>query len=82
MARGWESKSIEAQQSEALAEPRRSRSKLTPDQAQLRRKIEGLALSRLRVLQQLEATHDPRHAQMLQQALADLDRQLHDLQSH
>jgi hypothetical protein len=82
MARGWESKSIEAQQSEALAEPRRSRSILTPDQAQLRRKIEGLALSRLRVLQQLEAAHDPRHTRMLQQALADLDRQLHDLQSH
>jgi len=82
MARGWESKSIEAQQADALAEPQRSRSKLTPEQARLRRKIEGLSLSRLRVLQQLEASRDPRHTQMLQQALADLDRRLYDLQSH
>jgi hypothetical protein len=59
MARGWESKSVEAQQADALAEPQRSRSTLTPDQAQLRRKIEGLSLSRLRVLQELEASRDP-----------------------
>lgn len=81
MARGWESKSVEGQQAEALEERQRSHVRLTPEQAERRRKFEGLSLSRQRVLQQLEASHDPRHTQMLQQALADLDRQLRDLQS-
>ena len=82
MARGWESKSVEAQQSEALEEVQRSHVRLTPEQADQQRKIEGLSLSHQRVLQQLEASRDPRHTQMLQQALADLDRQLQGLQSH
>jgi len=76
MARGWESKSIEEQQAEAATERTSPRARLTPEQASLIRKVEGLRLSRQRVLQQIQDAHDPRLRQMLQQALADLDRQI------
>ena len=81
MARGWESKSVESQQAEATEEKRPSRAKLTSQQAALQRQIDGLLLSRQRVRQQLAAAHDPRLRQMLDGALADLDRRLRDLQS-
>lgn len=76
MARGWESKSIEEQQSEAAAEKSILKARLTPEQATRIRKLEGLRLSRQRVFQQLQNVHDPRMRQMLEQALADLDRQI------
>jgi hypothetical protein len=76
MARGWESKSVEQQQEERL-EPRRDARPVVPAEQQERnRKREGLALSRKRLTQQLGAATNPRHRQMLQEALADLDRQL------
>jgi hypothetical protein len=50
-------------------------SKSKPDPELLRR-VQGLTLARRQVLQQLEhATHE-RHRQMLQAALAELDRKL------
>lgn len=76
MARGWESKSIEEQQAEAATERTSPKSQLTPEQANLIRKVEGLRLSRQRVLQQIQNAHDPRLRQMLEQALAELDRQI------
>jgi hypothetical protein len=79
MARGWESKSIEAQQAEASQENQPRRSQLTPQQAAHQREMEGLLLSRQRVLQQLSAAHDMRHRQMLESALADLEQKIHDL---
>lgn len=79
MARGWESKSVEAQQAEASEEKRSLNSRMTPEQAAHKRNIDGLLLSRQRVLQQLTAARDSRHRQMLEGALADLDRKIHDL---
>lgn len=81
MARGWESKAIEAQQAEASEEKSTLRAKMTPQQAARKRHIDGLVLSRQRVRQQLAAAHDPRLRQMLEGALADLDLRLHDLQA-
>jgi hypothetical protein len=80
MARGWESKSVEAQQAEAAEETKEPKKRLTPQQAVLLRQLEGVRLSRTRVLQQLEATHDPRHREMLAAALAELDRQIRSLE--
>jgi hypothetical protein len=40
------------------------------------RRHQALVLSRSRVLQQLEVSQNPRHREMLQRALADLERQL------
>jgi len=80
MARGWESKSVEQQQAE-MADPRKpARPPLSPGQQERDRKRQGLALSRKRLVQQLEAATNPRHRQMLAQSIAEVDRQLSLLQ--
>jgi len=76
MARGWESKSVEAQQAEAEDKSTTGHKKLSPEQAALARKKEGLRLARQRVLQQLEKIQDPRHRKQLENALAELDGKL------
>ncbi len=81
MPRGWESKSVEAQQAEANDKSAKPKAKLTADAAARLRKRETLRLSRQRVLQQLEATQNPRHRQLLQAELDDLDRKLSHLQA-
>jgi len=76
MARGWESKSVEQQQEEMSERQKTVGAPISPDEQQLNRKREGLLLSRKRLTQQLQAAYNPRHRQMLQQAIAELDRQL------
>jgi hypothetical protein len=75
MARGWESKSVEQQQEEAASE-KSGRVQLTSEQIAEAGRRRGLELSRNRILQQLEAATNPRHRQMLEAALAELNRQL------
>ena len=65
MARGWESKSVEEQQSAANTQVE-SKQRLTPQQAAQKQEREAIELSRRRVLQQLEAVQNPRHRQMLE----------------
>lgn len=81
MARGWESKAIEAQQAEASEKTTTLRTKMTPQQAAKQRQIDGLILSRQRVRQQLADARDPRHRQMLEGALAELDLRICNLQT-
>lgn len=76
MARGWESKSVEAQQSEAQEKSAEFRPRLTAEAAANARQRETLRLSRQRVLEQLEKTQNPRHRSLLQNELADLDQKL------
>jgi hypothetical protein len=76
VARGWESKSVEEQQAEAVATPSPAKPPLTPAQIAGQRQKQGLMLSRQHVLQQLEAARNPRHREILQSSLADLDAQL------
>ena len=76
MARGWESKSVEQQQEEMSKERKTHRPPVSPEEQQRNRKREGLLLSRKRLTQQLEAASNPRHRQMLEQAIAELDSQL------
>lgn len=76
MAKGWESKSVEEQQSAARAEVRSTRPALTPEQIAQAKKRNGLELSRQRVLQQLQIACNPNHRSMLEKALTDLDVQL------
>jgi len=75
MARGWESKSVEEQQSQASTPTHRGPS-LTPAQRARQRQVEGLTLSRKRVLQQLATVQNSRHLDLLQAELASLDAQL------
>jgi len=80
MARGWESKSIEAQID--MAEPHRAIStatKYTPEALEIVRKREGLLLSRTRVVREIESAQNPRYKIVLDKALADLDAQLSTL---
>jgi len=76
MARGWESKSVEAQQAEAADSKNEPKQRLTAEQAARVRQMEGVRLSRRRVLQQLETTRDPRRREMLTAALAELDKHI------
>ncbi len=80
MARGWESKSVEQQQEEMLEQRKTACAPISPSpppkEQQRNRKREGLLLSRGRLTQQLQAASHPRHRQMLEHAIADLDRQL------
>ena len=77
MARGWESKSVEAQQEEASEKSSRSgKPKMSAEEASAFREKETLRLARQRVLQQLAASSSPRHRKVLQDALAALDEKL------
>jgi hypothetical protein len=79
VARGWESKSVEDQQSQAISSPGPANPPLTPVQIASQRQRQGLLLSRQHVLHQLETAQNPRHREILQKALADLDKQLAQL---
>jgi hypothetical protein len=76
MARGWESKSVEQQQEEMAERRKTVRAPLSSAEQQCNRKREGLLLSRQRLTQQLQTACNARHRQMLEQAIAELDRQL------
>jgi hypothetical protein len=49
---------------------------MSAEQAARWREKEGLRLARQTVLQQLEASTNPRHRTLLQESLADLDEKL------
>ena len=75
MARGWESKSVEQQQEEASSNTAKG-PRLTPEEIAEQQQRRGLELSRNRIAQQLEGATNPRHRQMLEAALKDLNAQL------
>ncbi|MFZ3342360.1 MAG: hypothetical protein WA609_15850 [Terriglobales bacterium] len=76
MARGWESKSVEQQQADALGERGSSRPHLSADEQKRNRQRESLLLVRKGLVTKLDSAQSPRHRQMLQQSLAELDKQL------
>jgi hypothetical protein len=76
MARGWESKSVEQQQDAMSERDKPAGPALSPEERDRDRKRQGLLLSRSRLSRQLETAANPRHRQMLTDAIAELDRQL------
>jgi hypothetical protein len=87
MARGWESKSVEQQQEELFEKRKTLHAVISPGDSQRTekdrqriQKREGLLLSRQHLLQQLQAACNARHRHMLEQSLAELDRQLSSLE--
>lgn len=77
MARGWESKSVEEQvQEHQQKKGENTKTQLTAEQVESRRKREVLLLSRSRVQKDLQASQNPRHRDQLNSALADLDSQI------
>jgi hypothetical protein len=79
MARGWESKAVEAQIEEketAVAEQVKSR---TVDEVQQSIELRNLELARAKVARELASSQNERYTQMLQQSLADLDKKIEAL---
>lgn len=75
MARGWESKSVEAQQ-DAAAERQSAASNITPAESVRRAARATLALARTRALADLQMACAAPHRAMLEQAIAELDRKI------
>jgi hypothetical protein len=78
MARGWESKSVEAQQDEASRD-RVSKPPLTAAQRMIGERRTTLELTRARTAADLERATAPHHRRMLEQAIATIDEQLAQL---
>jgi hypothetical protein len=75
MARGWESKNIEDQQSDAGRTPVAKPPK-TPEQIAREQRRVGLTLSRARTLSGLQAACNAQHRALLERTLAHLDAEL------
>ena len=69
---------MEEQQSEARQDSTLPE-QLTPEQIEGRRKRDGLILSRKNIERRLESVTNHAHKEMLERALADLNRQIKDL---
>lgn len=76
MARGWESKSIEAQQEEAAQNKTSAKPPLTREEADGARELASLRLTLKRVIEQLAMATNPRYRAMLGLARNDLERQI------
>lgn len=76
VARGWESKSVEAQIESANLRRGEAGPRLTPEQIDLQRKRESLLLHRTRVLCDLEKCSEERYRKTLADGLAYLEDQL------
>ncbi len=78
MARGWESKSVEAQQEER-AERKRLGLSLSPHDLATHERRSTLELSRARAVSDLARASSPAHRQMLEGAIELLEQQLAEL---
>jgi hypothetical protein len=78
MARGWESKAVEAQLEEAqrTSQARAAHRPLSPEMLARKQKRESLQLLRSRLLEQLQRARSDAQRQMLEKALADLEQEL------
>lgn len=79
MARGFESKAIEAQQEEAARGKSHNGHKMTADERAAVQRRRTLQLTRTRTERDLNRATAAAHRQMLEQALAALDRELKEL---
>jgi hypothetical protein len=79
MARGFESKSVEAQQEEAARGKVKARPQMTPEQQAMAQRRRALELTRAHACDDLSRATAPAHRQMLEKAIASLEQQLKDL---
>jgi hypothetical protein len=79
MARGWESKAVEAQIELAEAPPRQPKAEPSPEQQAAARKVDALLLHRTRVMRDLESCRESRYKKTLNDGLAYLESQLAEL---
>jgi hypothetical protein len=76
MARGWESKSVESQMESAREGGSKPRRQLTQEQQKAAQERQGLELSRADLIRRIAASTSPRYAQLLQQALKEVEEKL------
>ena len=81
MARGWESKAVEAQleASDMRAAQRAGSFELSPEVRARRERIESLRLSRARTMTQLERVTNQSHRAMLERTLHALEQEIAEL---
>jgi len=81
MARGWESKAVEAQIEGTEREAGdRTIDPYSPAQVEIRQKREGLLLSRARALQDLATARNPRYRKLLEETLSHIEHELDELE--
>lgn len=77
MARGFDSKQVEEQQSLAQADkPKGSKEQLTPEQQSAKRERANLELARTKIQNDLAASTNERHKAMLEAALKDIEKKM------
>jgi hypothetical protein len=76
MARGWESKSVEAQIEEKEKTTATVVKTRTADQVQHIMEKRTLELARAKVAHELASSQNPRYTQMLQRSLSELDKKI------
>jgi hypothetical protein len=79
MARGFESKSVEAQQEEAAREKKSPQPAMSPKDRIIEQRRRTLELTRTRARQDLSRATAPAHKRMLEQAIDTLDQQIRDV---
>jgi hypothetical protein len=82
MARGWESKSVEEQQSLAQQQTisQEEKDALKRQNAEKMRKIQGLKLNRARICEQIERSTNDRYKELLGRELEHLEQELKQLE--
>lgn len=78
MARGFDSKNVEEQQSMAFQGTKQAK-KVDPAEQQKKRDKANLELQRAKLTNDLNVSTNERHRQMLEQALADINKRITQL---
>jgi hypothetical protein len=78
MARGWDSKSVEAQieDNKSAVNKQGDKKQVSPAEVHSKIRRNNLLLSRKRILQELESSNNERYSELLRRSLAELDGQI------
>jgi hypothetical protein len=80
MARGWESKSVEAQQESAKdKQAGAGRPSVSDAEKNRKREREALKLSRAYIMHQIESSTHERYSETLRKALSEIEQKLEQL---
>jgi hypothetical protein len=80
MARGWESKDVESQvEAKKTVSAAPSKGPKTPEEMRREQECKDLQLSRIRIMNDLQAATNPNHRKSLEAALAHLDSKIAQL---
>ena len=79
MARGWESKAVEAQMEEAREAFRMGKAPARTAAGEISRERRSLLLAKTRIQNEMDATANDRYRDLLGTSLAAIDKQLSEL---